>query len=157
MSDHHGIALAQGIDKPIKLREIVAVVGVRHDHESAAGGLDAALQRGAVPSDGDVDDPSAQAPRNALGAVRAPVVRDDHLAVDPHAGNGRLGLPNADLQRFGLVRDRTSRVDCFVRYLDGRAQVVEIRAVRAESMAATDLRAALLQEFPALPIRVKLQ
>ena len=65
-------------------------------------------------------------------------------------------LPD-NIQRYAFVRDRTSRVDCFVRYLDGRAQVVEIRAPRNQERAANEFRSVLTQEFPALPVKLRLQ
>jgi hypothetical protein len=65
-------------------------------------------------------------------------------------------LPD-NIERFGLIRDRTSRVNCFVRYLDGRAQVVEIRVTSNEVQAGTDLRSVLMQEFPSLTINLRIQ
>lgn len=59
--------------------------------------------------------------------------------------------------RIGLVRDGTSRVDCFVRYLDGRAQAVEIRAEQKQTRAGTEFRSVLTQEFPSLPIKLQIQ
>jgi len=58
---------------------------------------------------------------------------------------------------FGLIRDRTSRVECFVRYLDGRAQFVLIRANANESLAAMNLRSALTQEFQGFPIQIEIK
>jgi len=64
---------------------------------------------------------------------------------------------NADgADHFGLVRDRTSRVECFVRYFDGRAQFVLIRANANESLAAMNLRSTLTQAFPDFPIQIEI-
>src|SRR5688572_10444245 len=46
---HHKVeTLAKLDDERLQAGQVVAVVGIRHDHESAAGCLDAALKRGAV-------------------------------------------------------------------------------------------------------------
>jgi hypothetical protein len=73
-----------------------------------------------------------------------------------NASQTAIAFPDST-QRFGFVRGRAARVDCFVRYLDGRAQVVEIRAAHDAAEAAADLRTALMQEFPALPIKLRTQ
>ena len=56
---------------------------------------------------------------------------------------------------LGLVRDRTSPVECFVRYLDGRAQFLLIRAKSNDSLAAANLRTALAKAFPDFPIELE--
>ena len=69
-----------------------------------------------------------------------------------------FAVSNADgADRFSLVRDRTSRVECFVRYLEGRAQFVLIRANPNESLAAMNLRSALTHAFPDFPIQIEIK
>ena len=62
--------------------ECVAVVGVGHQHEPAAGGLDAAAQRGAVAAPRIGDHPGALGPGDLPGSVVRAVVGDQHLADD---------------------------------------------------------------------------
>jgi hypothetical protein len=53
------------------------------------------------------------------------------------------------------VGDRTSKsVDCFIRYLDGRASFILIRAEPSALPLANSLRSALFREFPGLPIEL---
>ena len=54
------------------------------------------------------------------------------------------------------VTDRASKsVDCFIRYLDGRASFVVIRAAPGAIPLGKSLHSALVQEFPDLPIELR--
>ena len=97
---------AQGVDERIEGREVVAVVGVAHDDVPAAGGMDPAEQRAAVPGFGDGHDAGAGGSGDLRRAVGAAVVGHQHLAVDVAAAQvvGRLG--DAGRQRLRLVQAR---------------------------------------------------
>jgi hypothetical protein len=57
---------------------------------------------------------------------------------------------------YFAVKDRTSAsVDCFIRYLDGRASFVVIRAAPGAIPLGKSLHRALVQEFPDLPIELR--
>ena len=75
------------------------------------------------------------------------------LHAEPEANATAQTTDGAD--HFGLLRDRTSRVECFVRYLDGRAQFILIRAKSGESLAAANLRTALAKAFPGFPVELE--
>jgi len=106
MSDHHGIALAKGIDKPIKLREIVAVVGVRHDDEASSCASDAAEERAAVALLRDMNHACSGAARKFRRSIRGTVIRHENLSVDPGALQETSGLPHAGHHRLGFVQAR---------------------------------------------------
>src|SRR5271168_5417951 len=59
VADHHRVAGAQCIDECVELGEIVAVVGIGHDHESPAGSVNSADQRTAITVASDTHDSSA--------------------------------------------------------------------------------------------------
>ena len=72
------------------------------------------------------------------------------------ANRAEVGVADG-VDHYGLVREQASRVDCFVRYLDGRVQVIAVHAARGDSLAATDLRMALQQKFPGIPVKLQIQ
>ena len=76
------VAGAQPLDELVEVGEVVAVVGVAHDHVGAARRRDAAEERGPVPLVDDVDDARTVGFRDLLRAVGAAVVGDDDLADD---------------------------------------------------------------------------
>jgi hypothetical protein len=55
---------------------------------------------------------------------------------------------------YTVTRDGSSMFDCFIRYLDGRACLIDIRASGTQRLAASDLRSTLAQQFPGLPIKL---
>jgi hypothetical protein len=57
--------------------------------------------------------------------------------------------------RFTLARAKGTKVECFVRYQDGRAHFIEIRADRREPLEAADLRLALKKQFPQFPVKLQ--
>ncbi len=74
------------------------------------------------------------------------------------SGNSDAGTPFPDTaDHFSVVRDRTSRLECFVRYFDGHAQFIAIHAPPNEPLAAINLRAALTQKFPGFPIKIEVR
>jgi len=58
VTEHKVVAVAQTRDERVEIREVVAVVGVAHDHELATSRLDAGHESAAVPLLGHVDDAS---------------------------------------------------------------------------------------------------
>ena len=67
-----------------------------------------------------------------------------------------IGFPNG-AEYYTVTLDGSSMLDCFVRYLDGRASFIDIRASGAQHLAATALRSTLAQQFPGLPIKLTTQ
>lgn len=61
------------------------------------------------------------------------------------------GFPNC-AEHYQVALGGSASCDCFVRYLDGRATFISIRAQTAQQAAARTLRAALADEFPGLSI-----
>lgn len=61
------------------------------------------------------------------------------------------------VERFSLSRTNSTRVECYVRTLDGRVQLIEIRAPQSETIDAADLRVALRQRFPGLPVTLRME
>jgi hypothetical protein len=62
-----------------------------------------------------------------------------------------IGFPDG-AEHYKLVADGSPPFDCFVRYLDGRATLIAIRARSAQESAARTLRSTLAREFPGLTI-----
>ena len=63
------------------------------------------------------------------------------------------GFPNsAELYTVSL---NGQSADCFVRYVDGRASVIDVRGDSANQDAAVILHSNVAQEFPKLPIRMQ--
>ncbi len=61
------------------------------------------------------------------------------------------GFPNsADL--YKLIMNGSLPIDCFVRYVDGRAAVILIRSQATEEPVARILQSTLAREFPGLTI-----
>jgi hypothetical protein len=106
VAEHQVVTVAKLLDQRGDGGEVVAVVSVAHDHELAAGGLDAAAKRIAVALLGDVNDPDAQLFRDDLGAVGAAVVGDDDLRGQAIALDGLLRVLDACSQGFHLVQAR---------------------------------------------------
>ena len=89
-----------------RLGEVVAVVGVAHDDVLAAGGLDPAHERAAVPLGRDVDDPRAVRARRSPASRRSSRCRRRSPRRGRRCARGFLGLVDADRERLGLVEAR---------------------------------------------------
>src|SRR5712664_3155153 len=76
------VPFPQLIEKPWNLRKIVAVVGVSHNNEPAAGRRDSAHECVAVTSFGNGDHAGAQLLGDLNGAVGAAVVCHNDLSFD---------------------------------------------------------------------------
>src|SRR5580692_10818703 len=94
------MTVAQLRDKRIDLAEIVAVVGIAHDHEPASCRADASQKGAAVAFGVDGYDASACRYRDYLRPVGAAVVSDQHLAFDAGAPQKMHGLCDAGRQRL---------------------------------------------------------
>jgi hypothetical protein len=93
---HHQVgALAQLGHVRHQVAEVVAVVGVAHDHVLAPGGENAAHQGIAVALVADRDDAGAGVGRELLAAVGGAVVGQHHFAVHPAVGEELHGLGHA--------------------------------------------------------------
>lgn len=67
-----------------------------------------------------------------------------------------IGFPDA-AERYTIAQHGGSALDCFVRYVDDRASIIQIRASRGEEVVAGNLRSSLVREFPGLPIKSQIQ
>ena len=67
-----------------------------------------------------------------------------------------IGFPNG-AEYYTVTQDGSSLLDCFIRYLDGRASYIDIRARAAQKSAAVALRSTLAHQFPGLPIKLTAQ
>ena len=103
---HELVAGAQPLDELRQLAEVVAVVGISHDHEPAACRRDAAHEGGAVTLVGHEHHSRAGVARDGDGVVRTAVVGDDDLADDAGVRHGGMRPVNARRHRVGLVETR---------------------------------------------------
>src|SRR5262249_37626391 len=101
---HQVVTLAQLLNERAQLREVVTVVGVTHDDVPRPGGVDPGTEGAAVPLHLDMDDAGPQPTRDLRRSVRAAIVRDDDLALDPALAQEVLRLPDARGQALGLVQ-----------------------------------------------------
>ena len=99
-------ALPQPGDEPGRLAEVVARIGVGHDHEPAAGRGDPSEQRAAVAARGHRHDARPAILGDLARGVDAAVVGHDDLSGDPGGGERALRLFDAGSQGFGLVEAR---------------------------------------------------
>lgn len=65
-----------------------------------------------------------------------------------------FGFPNS-ASRVQVAVDGSGPFDCFIRYLDGRAACISVRAHAAQMPQARTLRFALEGEFPGLPVMLE--
>ena len=100
------VAGPQALDEGFDVAEVVAAVGVAHDHVAAVGGFEAAHQRRPVALGGDVHDPRAEPAGDLLGAVGAAVVGDHDLADGARPLEPFLGHRDALPDRLLLVEAR---------------------------------------------------
>src|SRR6516165_5896475 len=101
---HHQVrAIAQFGDERHQVAEVVAVVGVAHDHVLTAGREDAAHQGVAVTLVADGDDAGAGVLGEFLAAVGAAVVGDHDLAADPVVSDELDGLAHAGGHGLRLI------------------------------------------------------
>jgi hypothetical protein len=70
----------------------------------------------------------------------------------PHTPETDVVGGNDGVEHYTVMDRNSQSVDCFVRYIDGRASFILIRAAPAAASVASSLRATLAREFPDLPI-----
>ena len=92
------VALLQGRMEGIDGIEGVAVVGIGHDDEASAGGVDACPQGGTVAAHRYIDHPCSSRLRNGLRAVRGAVVGNQDFTRHAEPGQAGLRLGDADAQ-----------------------------------------------------------
>src|ERR1035441_7826504 len=91
------------LDKVIEILEVVAVVGVSHDAIAAIGGFYCAVERRAISTHRNRNDPRSKARRDLLGTIRGTVIADYNLSADSRPLNIALRLADADCDGFRLV------------------------------------------------------
>jgi hypothetical protein len=64
------------------------------------------------------------------------------------------GFPNS-AEHYTVVGQGSSEIDCFVRYLNGRASAIDIRSSLRDAPVADVLSAALAAQFPRLSIHLQ--
>src|SRR5919106_6152982 len=82
VSHNQVVPLTQLCHKARNVKEVVAIVGISHDHVPATSRSNATDQRIPVPSRGDLHKPRPLSERNSLRAVGAAVIGNDDLAID---------------------------------------------------------------------------
>ena len=97
------VAIAEFFDKRADLGEVVAIIGVAHDHPASVGGFDSVAQGVAVAFLGDANHAGAGAFGEFDRAVGAPVIGDEHFALEAEIGEGFFGFEDAALESFRLV------------------------------------------------------
>jgi hypothetical protein len=108
--DQH-VTVAQLGDERVEVPEVVGVVGVADDDESAPSRLDTARDRRPVTTTVDLHDASAGGFGELRGAVVGAVVRDQHLATDAGSIEPAEGRGDARLDGLGLVQARHEHRD----------------------------------------------
>jgi len=126
VADDEVVAVAEAVDKGLDRGEVVAVVGVAHDHEAPARGVDAADQRAPVSLSRDVDNAHAELACDGLRAVGAPVVGDDDLRRQAVLLDRLSRLADARGKRLDLVEARHDDRD-----LDRRTRARVVPGVRS--------------------------
>ena len=104
--DDEVVAAPQPIDERTDGAEVVAGVGVAHDHEVPIGGFDPTDQRVAVATPRHLDHARAELLRDHNRPVGAAVVGDDDLAVETSGFERPLRALDAGGERLGLVQAR---------------------------------------------------
>ena len=99
-------AVAQFFQERLQRIEVVTIVGIAHDNVSPARGGNSGYQGGAVAAGRHIDNPCSELAGNALGAVGAAVVGDDHLAGDAFALKECQPLFDAGGNGFGFIQAR---------------------------------------------------
>ncbi len=110
----------QALDEGLEIGEVVAVVGVAHDHPAAARGGDPACQRRTVAASFDRDDARSELLGDLLRAVGGSVVGHDDLAGDADALERVERLLDADADRARLIQARHDHRELRGNVLEGR-------------------------------------
>ena len=76
------VSLPQTLDEELHMTEVIRVVGVAHNDESAVSSRNSCLQGVTISASFHLNDPGPMRPGNLGGAVRTSVVSDDYLALD---------------------------------------------------------------------------
>src|SRR5690606_29560811 len=105
------VAFAQFLDESWNVPEVVAGIGVGHDHVAPVSGGDASHECAAVAFLWNADHAGPQGGGNRLRAVSTAVVSDDDLAGNAAFAERVLRFLDADRQRFGLVQARHYHAD----------------------------------------------
>ena len=100
------VTFTQLLDKRHQVDEVVGIVGVAHDDETATRGADTAHKCAIVTFGGNVDHPRAAFRREALRAISRTIVGDDYFAVDAVLFHKAAGFVDANFQGLGLVETR---------------------------------------------------
>jgi hypothetical protein len=66
----------------------------------------------------------------------------------------RFGFPNCAYY-YKLASDNLPTIDCYVRFLEGRAAFILIRAPSSEMASARHLQAELQMEYPGFPVIIE--
>ena len=106
VAGHEVVAFAELLDERLELREVVAVVGVSHDHPAAAGSCDSSRQCRAVAALLDRNDARSEPFGDLLRPVGRSVVGDHDLAGDADPLERVQRLADADRDRLRFVQAR---------------------------------------------------
>ena len=115
VAGHEVVPFTEPLDERLELREVIAVVGVAHDHPAAASSCDSAGQSRAVAALLDRNDARSELLGDLLRPVGRSVVGDHDLARDADPLERIQRLADADPDRLRLVQawhhDRELRND----------------------------------------------
>jgi hypothetical protein len=103
VAHYHVVSATKSFHERIEPGEIVATVGIAHDHVDAARRSNSSHQCRAISLHGDVNDSCAMLLRYTNGPVAAAVVSDENFAFDPLASQELARLTDARSERLGLV------------------------------------------------------
>src|SRR4051794_12565283 len=98
------VSRAQPLQEWHQANEIIGVICVPHNDEPAPRSLDATEESGAIAPIGDVLNPGTGPPCQILRAIRAAVIRHQHLARDAILAEKSTGLLHARSNGFCLVQ-----------------------------------------------------
>src|SRR5438876_1796256 len=103
VTHHQIVPLSQLFQKGSKIIEIIAVVGVTHNYVFSMGGRDTSHECVPVSFPLYTNYQRAQTSRNLLRAVGAPVVGDEHFAIDSQVFERGFCFADTHSQRFGFI------------------------------------------------------
>src|SRR4051794_15324367 len=98
------VSRAQPLQEWHQANEIIGVICVSHDDEPAPRSLDATEESSAIAPIGDVLNPGTGLPCQILRAIRAAVIRHQHLARDAILAEKSTGLLHARSNGICLVQ-----------------------------------------------------
>ncbi len=88
------------------MREVITIICIPHHHVFPLSGKDSTTQSASIPFFFDVDHAGTAVPGDALGTVRAAVVRNNDLSPNVGDSHSFSGFVNTNCQRLSFIQAR---------------------------------------------------